>query len=73
MPNEQIINKVVVGSIKLNKININSYCNILLKDKKTLNGIPNFVLTRGPGSMFLKEIKLDNRIKKILSNYFEGI
>ena len=58
--------------INLNKIDINKYCNLLLKDKKNYNNNLRLILTRGPGKMFIYEIKLNSLFKNNLSIFFKN-
>ena len=56
--------------INFKKINIEQYSKILMKDKKTKGEYLRPILTKGIGKMFVQNIKIDNKFKKILSDFF---
>ena len=66
---ESMLSKVYCFTLP-KKFKQKNYENILLKDKKSINGTLRLVLSKNPGKMFLKKIKLNNQFKKILKDYF---
>ena len=62
--------KIITKNYPLNKINVKKFCQIILKDKKTINGVPRFIFLKKPGLPILKSIKLNKTFENYLSSYF---
>ena len=67
----------LISSIENKKNVITFFCydepvsnKFLLKDKKTLKGELNIILSNRLGKVFIKKQKLDDNFKKILNKYF---
>lgn len=59
-------------NINFKKINIDKYSKILMKDKKTKGEYLRPILTKGIGKMFIQNVKIDNKFKKILLDFFHS-
>ena len=64
-----LILEKIYKDIRPKKINSKKYLDQLRKDKKNTNNNLKCILTRGVGKMFIKELKFNENLTKMLLEY----
>jgi 3-dehydroquinate synthase len=62
----------ICKDVRLPKINVDEFAKTLLHDKKNIGGKYRFILSKGIGKMFIKEISPSSSFKKYLNQYFKS-
>ena len=62
----------IIGKNNPKIFNIKKYLSFLKKDKKNINNNLRCILTKGPGKMFIHEIKFDEALISYLKEYFNN-
>tara|TARA_Y100000741_G_scaffold173185_1_gene131255 strand:+ start:1188 stop:2258 length:1071 start_codon:yes stop_codon:yes gene_type:complete len=62
----------ICKDVRLPKINVDKFAKTLLYDKKNIGGKYRFILSKGIGKMFIKEISPSPNFKRYLNEYFKS-
>lgn len=65
---ESIFSKIAFN-LSIKKIELKKYIKILSQDKKVEGNLSRIILSKAPGKMFVKKIKLDNHFHELLAEY----